>query len=207
LLMLAALRRATHFDRETRAGRGWVSDPEAFDQVGEIGGRIAGLVGYGAVPTHLAPILQAMGAQVLYTAQSPKPDAVAEWCSLEDLIERSDIVSLHVPLTEATNQMIDAAMIGRMKPGAVLVNTARGGLVDEAALVAALANGHIRAAGLDVFGQEPVATDNPLLALDNVVSLPHLAWLTPETLARSIDVAIENCRRLRDGEPILNQVV
>ena len=103
--------------------------------------------------------------------------------------------------------MIDAAIIGRMKPGVVLVNTARGGLVDEAALVAALGDGHIRAAGLDVYGQEPVAADNPLLALDNVVTLPHLAWLTPETLARSTDVAIENCRRLRDGEPILNQVV
>ena len=80
-----------------------------------------------------------------------------------------------------------------MKPGAILVNTARGGLVDEAALVAALTRGHLRAAGLDVFAEEPVAPDNPLLSLDNVVLMPHVAWLTPETFDRSLDIAAENC--------------
>ena len=93
-----------------------------------------------------------------------------------------------------------------MKPGAILVNTARGGLVDEAALVAALTSGHLRAAGLDVFAEEPVPPDNPLLALDNVALMPHVAWLTPETLDRSLDLAIENMRRLRAGAELLHRV-
>ncbi len=94
-----------------------------------------------------------------------------------------------------------------MKPGAILVNTARGGLVDEAALVPALRDGRLAAAGLDVFAREPVDPANPLLALDNVVVLPHIAWLTPETLARSLDVAVENCRRLDTGEDLVHRVV
>jgi phosphoglycerate dehydrogenase-like enzyme len=93
-----------------------------------------------------------------------------------------------------------------MKPGAILVNTARGGLVAEAALVAALTSGHLRAAGLDVFADEPLAPDNPLLNLDNVALMPHVAWLTPETLDRSLDIAVENMRRLRDGRELLHQV-
>jgi phosphoglycerate dehydrogenase-like enzyme len=94
-----------------------------------------------------------------------------------------------------------------MKPGAVLINTARGGLVDEAALLVALSSGRLRGAGLDVFAQEPVDPANPLLALPNVVVAPHMAWLTPETLDRSLGVAFENCRRLAAGEPLLHQVV
>ena len=207
LLMLAAFRRATYFDRLTRAGSGWRAEAEAYDEVGEIGGKTIGLVGYGAVPQHLAPILQAMGAEVLYTATGPKDHAVGRYCSLEELVRQSDVISLHVPLTPETDQLFDANMFGKMKPGVVLVNTARGGLVDEAALVQALRSGHVRAAGLDVFAEEPVDPSNPLLSMDNVTCLPHLAWLTPETLQRSLDICIENCRRLRDGEPILHQVI
>jgi phosphoglycerate dehydrogenase-like enzyme len=115
-------------------------------------------------------------------------------------------VSLHLVLSERTRHVIDAAAIARMKPGAILVNTARGGLVDEAALVTVLTSGRLRAAGLDVFAEEPVPPDNPLLKLDNVVLMPHVAWLTPETLDRSLDVAIENMRRLRDGHELLHRV-
>ena len=115
-------------------------------------------------------------------------------------------MSLHLPLVPETERLIDGAALARMKPGAILVNTARGGLVDEAALVAALTSGHLRAAGLDVFAEEPVPPDNPLLALDNVALMPHVAWLTPETLDRSLDVAIENMRRLRDGAELLHRV-
>lgn len=207
LLMLAALRRAAMLDRETRAGHGWRLDPDALDQVGEISGRTVGLVGYGAIARCLAPVLTTLGAQVLYTAQTPKPDAVGTYCALDDLLARADVVSLHLPLTPATEDLIDAAMIARMKPGAVLVNTARGGLVNEDALVTALKAGHLRAAGLDVFAEEPVSPDNPLLALDNVVVAPHVAWRTPETLARSIDVVMENCRRLNEDEPLLHRVL
>ena len=103
--------------------------------------------------------------------------------------------------------VIGAAALARMKPGAVLVNTARGGLVDEAALHAALARGHLGAAGLDVFAQEPTPAGNPLLSLENVVVAPHVAWLTGGTFARSFEMAAENVRRLAAGESLLHQVV
>lgn len=102
--------------------------------------------------------------------------------------------------------MIGAAALARMKPGAVLVNTARGGLVDEAALHDALVRGHLGAAGLDVFAQEPTPAGNPLLALDTVVAAPHVAWVTGGTFERSFDMAAENVRRLGTGEVLLNRV-
>ncbi|MEK7246179.1 MAG: NAD(P)-dependent oxidoreductase, partial [Pseudomonadota bacterium] len=134
LLILAALRKICWCDARTRTGRGWPLPPEIQDGLGEIAGRTVGLVGYGAVPRLLAPVLAAMGAKVLYTAQSAKPDAVAEWRTLADLLKESDVVSLHVSLTEKTEGLIGAEALARMKPGAVLVNTARGALVDEQAL-------------------------------------------------------------------------
>ena len=203
-LMLAALRKVAWLDSLTREPQ--PPDPLAFDRVGEIAGRTVGLVGYGEVARLLAPILAAMGARVLYTATAPKPEAAAEWRDLAALLRDSDVVSLHLPLTPATEGMIDAGAIRRMKPGAALVNTARGGLVDEGALVDALASGRLMAAGLDVTVIEPVPAGNPLLALPNVVLTPHVAWLTPETLDRSLHVAFENCRRLRDGEDLLHRV-
>jgi phosphoglycerate dehydrogenase-like enzyme len=206
MLMLATLRRARTLDAATRAGNGWRLDPALFDHVGEIGGRTVGLVGYGAVPSILAPVLKALGARVLYTANSAKSDAVAAWRTLPELLAESDIVSLHVPLDAATERLIDAAALARMKRGAVLVNTARGGLVDQPALIEALRNGRLLAAGLDVFDVEPVPADQPLLELDNVVLQPHVAWLTQETLGRSLAVAMENCRRLRDGDVLLHRV-
>ena len=208
-LMLAALRRLPVFGRATREGKGWEIDSAVQDSLGEIGGRTVGLVGFGAVPRALAPVLGALGASVVYTARTPKPEAegLAEWRTLPALLEDSDIVSLHVPETRETIGMIDAEAIGRMKPGAVLVNTARGSLVDEAALAGALSSGRLRAAGLDVFAREPVPADNPLLGLDNVALAPHVAWLTMDTIERSLEVALDNCRRLAAGEPLRNQVV
>ena len=206
-LMLSALRRVPYYDARMRAGDGWTADLNSFDGLGEIAGRTVGLVGYGDVARILAPILKAMGARVLYTATSQKADADAEWRNLPALLREADIVSLHLPLTPDTETMIDAAAIATMKPGSVLVNTARGGLVDEAALVQALTSGHLRAAGLDVVTLEPAPAGNPLFALDNVVVMPHIAWVTPETLERSLGIAFENCRRVRDGEDLLHRVV
>lgn len=206
MLMLATLRRARVLDAATRAGDGWRLDAALFDQIGEIGGRTVGLVGYGAVPSYLAPVLESLGARLLYTANAPKVDAVAAWRTLPDLLAESDIVSLHVPLDSGTELLIDRAALALMKRGAILINTARGGIVDEPALVDALRSGHLMAAGLDVFAEEPLPSDTPLLELDNVVLQPHVAWLTQETLGRSLAVAIENCRRLRDGEELLHRV-
>lgn len=206
-LMLAALRRVPYFDARMRQGEGWTADLGSFDGLGEIAGRTVGLVGYGDVARLLAPILKAMGAEVLYTATAKKRDAVAEWRDLPSLLREADIVSLHLPLTPDTEGMIDAGAIAGMKPDAVLINTARGGLVDEHALTQALISGQLRAAGLDVVTTEPAPAGNPLFELDNVVVMPHIAWITPETLDRSLGIAFENCRRIRDGEDLLHRVI
>jgi phosphoglycerate dehydrogenase-like enzyme len=207
LLMLGALRRIAHFDAETRAGRGWSQAPALQDHLFELGGRKVGLVGYGAVPKLLAPILQAMGCDVLYNARAPKPDAIGTYRPLDALLAEADVVSLHIPETPETRGLLNKAAIARIKPGAVLVNTARGGLVDQAALVAALQSGHLAAAGLDVFTLEPIETDNPLLGLPNVVLAPHVAWLSTGTFARSFSIAAENCLRIEQNKILLHQVV
>ena len=207
LLMLAALRNLIGIDRACRAGQGWVLDPRLQERVGELRGRIVGLVGAGMVPRALVPILRGFGAEMIYWSPRQHPELGVPRRELPELLATADIVSLHLPLVPDTERLIDAAALGRMKPGAVLVNTARGGLVDEAALVAALTSGRLRAAGLDVFAEEPVPPGNPLLALNNVVLMPHVAWLTPETLDRSLGVAVENMRRLRAGGELLHRVV
>lgn len=206
-LMLATLRRLPMFDRATRDGRGWSIDPSLQDGLGELGGRTVGLIGYGAVPKILAPMLKAMGCRVLYTARTEQAEAAAEWRDLATLLAEADVVSLHVPLTEATARLIDGPALARIKPGAVLINTARGGLVDAAALIEALRSGRLAAVGLDTFATEPVEPGDPLLMLPNVVLTPHIAWLTIETFDRSLDLARENCRRIAAGEELLHRVI
>ncbi|MBO0711674.1 MAG: 3-phosphoglycerate dehydrogenase [Acetobacteraceae bacterium] len=207
LLMLAALRRLPLFDRSTRAGQGWSLDPAVQDGLGELGGRTVGLVGFGAVPQVLAPMLAALGCHVLYTARQWRAHAFAEFRDLETLLADSDIVSLHVPLVAETANLIDAGRIARMRRGAILINTARGGLVDQAALTTALQSGQLGAAGLDVFAAEPVGPADPILKLGNVVLSPHVGWLTTETFDRSFALAAENVRRLAAGSPLLHQLV
>jgi len=206
-LMLATLRRIPLLDRETRNGRGWNLPLTTFDSVGEIHGRTIGLIGYGEVPRRLAPVLYALGAKMLYNAPRQKAHAIAQWCPLHDLLGASDVISLHLPLNDETAELINAKSIAGMKRGAVLINTANGGLVDEVALIDALRTGQLAAAGLDALGSEPVGADHPLALLDNVVLTPHTAWLTAETLARSVRIAIENCRRLLHGESLLYEVL
>jgi phosphoglycerate dehydrogenase-like enzyme len=205
-LMLACLRRLRSFDAATRDGRGWSLPADIGEGLGEIAGRTVGLLGFGAVPRLLAPILAAMGARVIYADPYAEPDSQFDSLALDALLGRSDIVSLHVPLTGDTEHLIDGTALARMKPGAILINTARGGLVDHVALAGALRDGRLAAAGLDVLATEPVDPGDPLLALDSVIVTPHVAWLTRETLARSLDIAVENCQRLRDGRPLLHQV-
>ena len=126
---------------------------------------------------------------------------------LDALLAEADVVSLHLPLTDDTANLIDAAAIARMKPGAVLINTARGGLVDQAALTEALASGRLAGAGLDVFVHEPHDASEALFRLPNVVLTPHIGWLTTGTFDRSFALAAENCRRLAAGEALLHRVV
>jgi phosphoglycerate dehydrogenase-like enzyme len=197
LLMLACLRRLPELNALTRARNGWFQAWGLQDHFGELGGRTVGLIGYGAIPRLLEPMLQVFGAEVRYWSRSTRN------AELDDIIGTADIVSLHLPLTPETEGILDPR---RMKAGAILVNTARGALVKEDALLEALQSGHLAAAGLDVFSREPVDPGHPLLASPAVVCAPHLAWLTRETLERSLAIALANVDRLRRGEPLLHRV-
>jgi phosphoglycerate dehydrogenase-like enzyme len=209
LLMLAALRRLPALDRGVREGSGWPANPELGETVRDIGSCTVGLVGYGNIAKRVEDIVAAMGAVVLHT--STRDDGTPGWRRLPELLAASDIVSLHLPLTDGTDStrhLLSRDSIARMKPTAVLVNTSRGAIVDECALVDALRGGRLAAAGLDVFEVEPVAPDNPLLGLDNVVLTPHVTWYTADTMRRYLTEAVANCRRLRDGRPpahVVNQ--
>lgn len=204
LLMLAAMRHLCELDASTRAGRGWPTDATLGETVRDIGSCTVGLVGYGNIARRVERIVAAMGARVVHT--STVHDGTAQWRPLPDLLAESDIVSLHIPLTGQTEHLIDRSALDLMRPSAVLVNTARGAIVDESALTEALREGRLSAAGLDVFTVEPVDPGNPLLHLDNVVVTPHVVWYTKDTMRRYLTEAIDNCRRLRDGEDLLNVV-
>jgi phosphoglycerate dehydrogenase-like enzyme len=206
-LMLAVFRQIRWFDEDVRMNRGWRWPAARQDRLREIHGSTVGLVGMGAVPRILAPHLAAMGARVIYNARTPKPELPYAFRTLDDLLATSDIVSLHVPLTDATQTMIDERRLALMRPGSVLINTSRGGLVDEPALIAALDTGHLAGAGLDVFAEEPTPETHPLFGHSDVALTPHIAWLTSETLERSLEVALENCHRLENGQPLLHRVV
>jgi phosphoglycerate dehydrogenase-like enzyme len=203
-LLLAALRRLPEYHTATAAGRGWAVDPLVGETCGEIAGRTVGLVGYGAIARRFERVLLALDATVLHTTRTD--DRTAAWRTLDELLAESDVVSLHVPLTAGTTRLLDADRLARMKQGAILVNTARGGLVDQAALTAALVDGRLATAGLDVFADEPTMPDDPILACERVVVTPHVAWLTGETLARCLARAVDNCRRLRAGEELADRV-
>ena len=204
LLMLAAMRRLPELDRATRAGRGWPTNATLGETVRDIGSCTVGLVGYGNIARRVEQIVAAMGARVLHT--STGDDGTPGWRPLPELLAVSDVVSLHLPLTDQTQTLIDRTALDRMKPTALLVNTSRGAILDEAALTDALRDGRLAAAGLDVFSTEPVDPGNPLLSLDNVVVTPHVVWLTTDTMRRYLAEAIDNCRRLRDGRDLANVV-
>jgi phosphoglycerate dehydrogenase-like enzyme len=201
-LMFAAMRNIVGLDAATRAGRGWKMRLGALDDATEIHGKTVGLVGFGEVPIRLARVLGALGARVVTHTRPPFDSDLATLLPLADLLATSDVVSLHVPLDASTRHMINREALAQMKPGVVLINTARGGLIDQAALIDALRSGHVRAAGLDVLESEPATADCALFELPNVVVAPHVAWLTSETLDRSFEIIAENCLRLRSGEPL-----
>lgn len=206
LLMLAALRRLPVMDKACRSGV-WRIDKETEESLGEISGKTIGLVGYGGIPKLLAPILEVMGAKVVYTATSEKPEVAYQYLSFPELLKQSDIVSLHAALNADTEKMINESALAQMKTGAILVNVGRGALIDELAVYAALLTGKLGAAGFDVFTEEPATLKNKLLSLDNVALAPHLGWLTQETLARSMSVAAKNSLVLENGDEYLHRVV
>jgi glyoxylate reductase len=193
-LMLAAARRVVEADKFVRNGS-WTQEnawaPDFFTGK-DVSGATLGIVGLGQIGQAMARRAAGFGMEVLAWNRSPRDLPGVTMVSLEELLLRSDFVSLHVALGDGTRGLINADRIALMKPGAVLVNTARGGIVDEQALAGALGSGQLAAAGIDVFEQEPVAQDNPLLALANVVVAPHIGSATTLTRAKMADMAVDN---------------
>jgi glyoxylate reductase len=210
-LMLAAARRVGEAERVVRAGAwtGW--DPAGL--LGrELAGGTVGIVGLGRIGTRVAELLQGFGPELLYTARGARPESIwaegrlgMERVELGELVERSDFVTLHAPLTPETRHLIDSSLLARFKPGAVLVNTARGPLVDTAALAAALREGRLAAAGLDVYEHEP-AVEPELLALENVVLLPHVGSATGAARDAMARLVAENVIAVLAGKPPITPV-
>jgi len=203
-LLLAAARRVVEADQFVRQGR-WL--PEAswspnFFTGKDVSGATLGVIGLGAIGQAVARRAAGFGMQVLGWSRSGREVEGVQSVSREELLLRSDFVSIHVAKTPETLNLVDETAIRTMKPGAVLVNTARGGIVDERALAAALSDGHLYAAGIDVFQQEPTPLDNPLLGLPNVVALPHIGSATLLTRARMADLAVDNALAALSDRPM-----
>ena len=172
----------------------------------ELSGLSMGIVGYGRIGRRVGEIARALGMRVLASARPERPvppaTATETWCSLEDLFATADVVTLHCPLTADNERFVNAELLARMKRSAFLINTARGPLVDEAALARALAAGTIAGAGLDVVSIEPIRADNPLLGAPNCIVTPHVAWASRAARQRLMATAVENVRAFLAGSPV-----
>ena len=185
-LMMACGRDIARMDRGIRTGT-WT--PREGMQ---LSARTLGIIGLGGIGREVARIAHGIGMKVVAWNRSPRPDAGIALVDLDTLLATADVVSLHLALNEETRGFLDAGRIARLKPGAILINTARGALTDEAALIAAVKSGHIRHAGLDVFHAEPLRPDHPLASMHNVTLTAHAAFRTLEAsmtlLRRAIDI-------------------
>jgi len=189
-LMWASARNIARMDREMRAGS-WLREDGM-----QLTGKTLGLIGFGGIAAEVARIALGSGMRVLAWNRSPKKFAGVEFVPLEKLLAESHVVSLHLLLNDETRGFLSEKHIAAMRPGVILVNTARGALVDEAAMMSALKSGHIRHAGLDVFNIEPLTADHPLTKLPNVTLSAHSAFRTPEASENLIQAAWEHCRRI-----------
>lgn len=209
LLMLAAMRRLPEAHASLTAGQ-WRSGMYAYTECGnEIAGSVIGIVGLGEVGRRVATSVRGLGGHVIACDPFVSRDAVGdgvEMVSLTELLERADVITLHARLTAGTTGMIGAAELARVRPGAILVNTARGALLDHDAAMRALESGRLAALALDVFPEEPVAPDSPLLRMPRVVLSPHLAGATRETAERAARVAALEVDRYARGEPLAHVV-
>jgi D-3-phosphoglycerate dehydrogenase len=204
-LMLAVYRRLPMADRQVRQG---IWKPAALRTIcRQISGRTIGLLGFGSIARLLAHRLRGFDADILYY-DLMRADAVTEagfgvsYVTFNELLARSDILSVHVPLTNSSRKLINAETIARMKDGAVIVNTARGEIIDEDALYAALRSGKLGGAGIDTPMQEPMPTDHPLLTLDQVVVTPHSAGSVFDNIPNIASHVFENIARFERGEPL-----
>jgi glyoxylate reductase len=190
-LLLNAARRVAEADRFVRAGEWREWSPDLL--LGrDLSGSTLGVIGLGAIGRAVATRARALGMRVLGWNRTPRPVDGIEAVSLPELLAGSDFLSVHVALVPETRGLLDAAALARLRPGAVLVNVARGGIVDEAALAAALASGRLGGAALDVFASEPLPASSPLLAAPNLVLTPHIGSASVRTRVRMAELAVEN---------------
>lgn len=169
----------------------------------ELAGKTLGIIGFGKIGRAVARIARALGMKVLAHSRSESPEGMelAQYVTLENLLSEADIISLHCPLFPETEKMINRDTISRMKDGAILLNTSRGGLLDESAVAEALHSGKIRAAAVDVVSQEPIAESNSLLTAPNCIITPHMAWAPIESRRRLVDCVMENIRCFLEDNP------
>jgi D-3-phosphoglycerate dehydrogenase len=193
-LMWAAARGIAQMDREMRAGN-WLREDGM-----QLSGKTLGLIGFGGIAAEVARIALGSGMRVIAWNRSPKSFAGVEFTDLDALLAQGHVVSLHLLLNDETRGFLSAKRIAAMRPGVILVNTARGAMVDEAAMIEALKSGHIRHAGLDVFNIEPLPADHPLTKLPNVTLSAHSAFRTPEASENLMAAAWEHCRRIVKGK-------
>ncbi|HEV8309619.1 MAG TPA: NAD(P)-dependent oxidoreductase [Methylomirabilota bacterium] len=192
-LVFDGVRRVAQMDREIRAGT-W-RQAALF----ELAGKTLGIVGLGGIGRATARLGAGVGLRVIgWNRGAVAEDVPCERRSLEEVLTEADIVSLHLALNDETRGILDRRRLGLLKPGAVFINTARGGLVDQVALAERLASGHIAAAGLDVFAEEPVPPDHPLTRLANVTLTAHAAWMSPEAARRLVRSGLEALREELD---------
>jgi D-3-phosphoglycerate dehydrogenase len=192
-LMWAAARGIAKMDREMRAGN-WLREDGM-----QLTGKTLGLIGFGGIAAEVARIALGSGLRVMAWNRTPKSFAGVDFVPLEKLLAESHVVSLHLLLNDETRGFLSRQHVGAMRPGVLLVNTARAALVDEAAMINALKSGHIRHAGLDVFNTEPLPADHPLTKLPNVTLSAHSAFRTPEANENLIRAAWQHCRRIAKG--------
>lgn len=213
MLMLCCLRDVINGHSDVLEGR--QNDKKVWymktGSLRELGDCTVGFVGYGAIGKEAARLAKAFGARTLYYKPHPGDEDYAEYCSLDGLLRQSDIVSLNLPLTAETENMADRDFFSRMKKGAILINTARGGLVNSADLLDALASGHISCAGLDVLDHEPVQPDHILVTAPEevrrkIIFTPHIGGVSAGAFVRTYDVILENIRRIQAGERPMNVV-
>lgn len=170
----------------------------------ELAGKTIGIIGFGKIGRAVGRIANAFGMKVLAYNRSrcPEGEAIGEYVSLEQLLALSDVISLHCPMTELTANIICSETIGRMKDGVILLNTARGGLVNEDELADALKRGKLRIYCADVVSEEPIKESNPLLSAPNCILTPHMAWAPVEARQRIIDITVKNIQGYLDGKPV-----
>ncbi len=208
MAMLFALRRnLLGYHQDIAAGE-WQRDKQFCfftHPIGDIGGSTLGVIGSGALGQATAQLAQALGMNVLFAERKGALDCRAGYVPFEEVLQQSDAITLHCPLNEQTRDLIGRAELQSMKSTAILVNTGRGGLVDEQATVDALKTGEISAAGFDVFTQEPADESNPLLAninMPNLLLTPHVAWGSDSSIQRLVDILIENINAFERGERV-----